>query len=286
MNYAHPNTPDAATLVSSGSGDIQTLAAVLAGTGKPQKNPDADGLHYVLAPEGYEVRALPRLERPQRAATCAKLRDAASFVRYVNDHKVDRTRIYATLEPAQFLAVLDDHHIAEHADDAAAQADWRGFRAQFAIPASREWGVWTAANRKHMGQLAFAEFLQDNLPDVVKPEGAALLEMALNFEAAQSGAFVAAQRLQDGSHNLTWKADNNASGSVKLPELIELSIPVFENEAVSSLTARLRYRVTEGRLAIWYELVRPHKTLEAAFRQCWTSIADATSLPILLGTPE
>lgn len=285
MNY--PRTPDAVPLASS-AGDMQALITTLHAHGKPHKNPDADGRHYVLAPADYEVHDLPRATRPDRATSCAKLRDAASFVAYVNDHKVSRTRVYATLDPARFLAVVDDHFPATEvgADEAAEQADWRGFRAEFAVPASREWELWNNANRKRMGQLSFAEFLQDNLPDVAKPEGAALLEMALNFEAAQTGTFVAAQRLQDGSHNLTWKADNNASGSVKLPELIELRIPVFENEEPRELTARLRYRVDGGSLSIWFELIRPHKVLEAAFRECWQRIADQTEVPILLGSPE
>ena len=76
--------------------------------------------------------------------------------------------------------------------------------------------------------------------------------------------------------------------SVRLPDQITLSIPVFENETPSLLYARLRYRIApaDGKLAIWYELVRPHKTLEAAFHDVWKRIADETSVPILLGTPE
>ena len=34
------------------------------------------------------------------------------------------------------------------------------------------------------------------------------------------------------------------------------------------------------------ELVRPHKTLEAAFRATWQRIAEETTAVILLGMPE
>lgn len=167
----------------------------------------------------------------------------------------------------------------------ADQAAWRAYRAQFEVPASREWKLWTSANRKQMGQLAFAEFLQDNLPDVTVPNGAELLEMCLHIEAAQKGTFVSAARLRDGSHDLVWKADNGGD-SVKLPATITLEIPVFENEVRRQLEARLRFRINDGALAIWFELVRPHAVLEDAFRTLWAEIEDGTGLQILLGSPE
>ena len=270
-------TTDTAALISAG-----------AALSRPQKNPDPDGLHYVVIPEGYEIQyGLPTAQKPPRPKALVRLRDTASFIRYFNDHKAPRSRVYASMEPASFLAVFDEFLDSDGVDDNIDEtADWREFRASFEVPASREWKLWHKANKTPMGQLAFAEFLQDNLPDVVTPDGTELLEMALKFEASQSGSFIAAQRLQDGSHNLAWKADNNASGSVKLPEQITLSIPVFENDEPTELHARLRYRVKEGTLTLWYELIRPHKVLEAAFRETWARIENDAGAVILLGSPE
>ncbi|WP_337878410.1 DUF2303 family protein [Caldimonas sp.] len=263
---------------------IRSLAELGAALTRPTRNPDPHGTHFVALPPGWGLHDLPTDEVPPHPKAAVKLRDAASFIRYVNDHKEARSRIYATLEPARFLAVLDDFQTSDTAG-LAEQADWREFRVEFTVPPSREWQTWTSENRKQMSQLGFAEFLQDQLPDVIAPSGADLLEMSLNFEAAQSGHFVASQRLQDGSHNLTWRADNSG-GTVHLPELIKLCIPVFENEAPREIDARLRYRVKDGALTIWFELVRPHKVLEAAFRETWARIEQETQTPILLGTPE
>lgn len=276
------------TLESIGSAETSAASLIAAGLALagPQKNPGPDGRHYAIVPDGYEIiDELPAAKLPERPKGIVKLRDAASFIRFFTDHAEARSRVYATMEPARFLAVFDEFDL-KGSDAMAHQADWREFRAVFEVPASREWLLWNAANRKQMGQVAFAEFLQDNLPDVAQPDGTTLLEMALNFEAAQTGTFIATQRLQNGSHNLQWKADNNAGGTVQLPEQILLSIPVFENEDPRELSARLRYRVKEGVLSIWYELVRPHKVLEAAFRATWKRIADEANATILLGTPE
>jgi uncharacterized protein YfdQ (DUF2303 family) len=262
---------------------LETGAAL--GAVKPPTTPN--GVPFSVIPEGWQLVGQPIKPVPEHPRATVVLRDAASLVAYTNDHKTASTRIYAALEPAAFTAVFDDFHTAAVGDaSVAAQADWRAFRALFAVPASREWKLWTERDRKAMSQLQFAEFLQDNLPDVQVPDGATLLEMSLNFEAAQAGHYIASQRLQNGSHSLQWKADNNASGSVKLPETITLGIPVFENESASTVHARLRYRIKEGTLSLWYELIRPHKVVEAAFRQTWSRIAARTGVPILLGSPE
>jgi len=271
---------DSAALLAAGA----ALGPVRAGSG-------ADHRQFVVVPGGFELREAPRMAVPDHPKALVKLRDGASFGRYFNDHKVERSNIYATLQPARFLAVFDDFD--GRADttqglDTDEQADWRQFRAEFAVPASREWNTWTAIDRKDLGQLAFAEFLQDNLPDVVTPDGTTLLEMCLNFEAIQGGKVVATQRLQDGSVNLQFQAENVGGASVKRPDVIHLSIPVFENEKPSELSARLRYRIKrdDGSITFRIELVRAHKVLEAAFRDTWTRIEDATGARILLGTPE
>lgn len=276
--------------IVANSSDAAALIAAGTALGEARKNPAADGQPYTLLPEGYSIAALPVLSIPKRTKGLVKLRDAASFMRYVNDHKVARSRIYALLSPAKFLAVFDDFEVTDHADaiDLDAQADWRDFRAVFDVPASREWTTWGAIDRKDLSQLTFAEFLQDNLPDVVVPDSTSLLTMILNFEAVQGGKVIANQRLQDGSVNLTFQAENIGGSSVSMPELITLRIPVFENSEPVELQARLRYRIKrdDGSITFKIELVRPHKVLEAAFRVTWASIESGTSLPILLGTPE
>lgn len=261
-------------------GDMSTLLEFAAAHGKPHVTPGVDGQAYTLLPPGWACEPLPRVDGPPRARGTVKLRDAVSFIKFFSDHMAAESRIYASLQPARFVAVLDDF------DSSDSCRGWRELRADFTVPPSREWLLWTAQDKKRMGQLEFAEFLQDNLPDVAEPDGAALLEMALRFEASQSGNFVAAQRLQDGSHDLQWKADNNSSGTVKLPEQIKLKLPVFENTEAVDMMARLRYRLDSGRLAIWFELVRPHKVMEAAFRTTWAAIKAGCGDVILLGAPE
>lgn len=281
----HPPKPiDALLTCASESGALLAAGAAL---GYPRKPSTPHTQEYVLVPEGYRCEPIEPRYAPDYPDTCAKLRDAASFVKYFNDHSTADSRIYAQLEPACFLAVLDDHASAKEDDELAAedQARFRSYRAQFLVPASKEWLTWRSADKRKFSQLEFAEFLQDNLPDI-DGDGAALLELALRFEANTNSTFVAHQRLQDGSHNLQWRVEGAGNDSAKLPEHITLRIPVFENTAPVEQPARLRYRAKEGTLTLWFELVRPHKTLEAAFSATWLQIEQGTSQQLLLGSPE
>ncbi|MDR5815835.1 YfdQ family protein [Caballeronia sp. LZ033] len=272
----------------------QDVAAILsAGTALagPQKSPLPDGKPFVIVPEGFKTQTLEDVfANPARAAGTVKLRDAASFIEYFNRQKRPESLIYASLDPARILGVIDDHLAYDEAlagDDKAKGANWRAYRVEFPVPASREWKTWTSKDRQPMGQLELAELIEDNLPDITSPDGSTMLSIALNFEASKEGNFVSAARLQDGSTNFVWKEDVNATGNkIAMPSQIRLSIPVFENGAPYSIDARIKYRIKDGVLKIWYELIRPHKVLEAAFRAVWAQIEEQTAKKILLGTPE
>jgi uncharacterized protein YfdQ (DUF2303 family) len=270
----------------------QDLAAVLragAALVGVQKSPIEEGRPFVLAPEGYAVKYITeRDDVPHRAKGVVKLRDVESFIAYFNRQKRANSQIYATLDPAKILGVIDDHH--EHDEKTAADhdgADFREYRVEFAVPTSREWKLWTGKDKVPMTQLDFARLIEDNLPDIIKPSGSDMLKVALDFEASRDGVFAASGRLDNGSQSIVWKENVEAKGNkIEMPQTMTLYIPVFENSSPVEIEARIRYRVKDAQLSIWIELIRAHKVAEAAFRDIWTRIEAETSRQILLGTPE
>ena len=77
--------------------------------------------------------------------------------------------------------------------------------------------------------------------------------------------------------------DNQTLAQMKLFEKIAIGIPVFWNGDAYQITARLRYRVKEGRLTFWYELIRHDKVLEDATKTLINKIQDATGVPLYFG---
>lgn len=119
---------------------------------------------------------------------------------------------------------------------------------------------------------------------MVDPPSGALLEMALNFRSVEDGSLVSVQRLENGSSTFSIRSETKVAEGIVVPDYIRISIPVFENGPTYGLGARFRYRTKPG-LVFWYELDRPHKVLEAAFKETWEKIAEETNGVILLGSP-
>lgn len=254
-------------------------------------NPVQDGKPFVVlrgADGEQTVKFLDeRFTAPARATAAVKLNDEASFVAHWKKHSTPTSTIYATVDPARFVAVFDDN-----AKDAPA---FREHRASYTLKPSAEWQAWTGRSRQPFdGNEKFALWLEDQVPDVVKPDGARLLEIALNFRMNQNAAFANALRLQDGNTEFTFTnaADANSrvgSGKVKIPEEFTIEIPVFDglNAKKYRIDARFRFRLGDGgKLTLWFELIRPQKVQEAAFKELVESIQRETKAPVLFGSPE
>lgn len=259
------------------------LAAVSAAIGVKGIDvfPDQPVLPYAIVPEGYEFKNLEELlSDPVRKRGDTNLRDAASFVSVVNDQKSDATRLYSTIDPPSFKAVFND---------TAAGPGWRDHTAVYNAPLSPEWRTWVGSSGRQVTQADFAQFIETNLPDIAEPDGAVVLEVSRTLEAKKKVNFASSLRLSDGSTQFTYEEDVQGSaqkGQLKVPDVFVLAIPVFENGDLWRIEAKLRYRIGDaGRLAIWYELVRPHKVIEAAVKDLREKIAADTGLSILVGSP-
>lgn len=261
-------------------------SAVIAGaaTAKPQLNPHKEGPAYAVVPPGHKVEYLERPAFPFRKDGTVKLMDAESFIRYWTEEAEESSRIYGSLEPAQFIAVFNDHEDGP---------DWKDYRALFQLRHSKEWKVWTGRDKNDFaGNDAFAIWLEDNAIDIIQPDPAMMMDIALNMRVSQSQGFAKAVRLSDGNVQFTYSNTVDGSvgggGNIKIPETFAISIPVFEGLTSPKyrVEAKFRYRLHSGTLTVRYELVRPHKVVEEAFRDICTKIEAETTKAILFGTPE
>lgn len=251
------------------------------GTAKP--NPNPHGLPYVVLPNGA-IEYLERPDFPPRRSGTVKLNDDASFLEYWNRQADDASYIYGSLQPAQFVAVLNDH--------TADQPDWRDHRAILTLTHSKEWDTWLSMNRKPFdGNEAFAMWLEDNLVDIINPDPAKFMDIALNFKVQQGQNFAKAVNLDNGMIDLTYANTVEASAGaakVQIPGTFTILIPVWSGLDAQpyEVTARFRFTLSGGLLKIRYELIRPHKTVEKAFKDCLAKIEESAKTKVLFGTPD
>lgn len=255
----------------------------------------AAALRRVALPPGWTLEAQDdskKLPAPLRKTATVRLRDADSFIDYVKRHgSLTDSTVWCLADYVQgkiaFTGILNDH------GDDETKAAWRDHRAFFAPEFSEEWRRWTGNHKKPMSQADFAAFIEDNLKDIASPDGAglpsgaAMLEMALSFEATQDMRFKSAIRLSNGGVNLSFVQDDDAQTLQKMSvfERFSIGVPVFWNGDPYQVDARLRYRVRDGKLHFWFELVRTDKILEAATSTVITTIREKTGNPFFFGDP-
>lgn len=226
---------------------------------------------------------------PRRKRAKVRMHDDASFIDYVKRHgSLAYSTVWCEADyvagKVGFTAIVNDHGEEE-------DPHWRDHTASYTPTFSAEWRDWIGSNKKAFGQADFAAFIEEKLKDIASaeglPTGAQMLEMALSFEANQDMRFKSAIRLQNGGVQMSFVQDDDDQTLAKMQlfERFAIGIPVFWNGDAYRIDARLRYRVREGKLTFWYELVRQDKVLESAAVTLVEKIRHQTGSAFFFGEP-
>ena len=264
-------------------GDVPAAIAAGAALGNPRGLPETTvptGV-YTVVPEGYKLESLEAfMGRPLRVRQKVELHDAASFIDYVQefgDHEV--SRIFFDQEHEVFQIIIDYH-------EGNGMPGWCNHIAGFTARRSVEFTTWMGQNRKQMTQVDFARFLEDNIPDVVEPNSADLLQVALTFEAKKSVEFSSGVRLNNGQIQFAYDEvvrGTAQKGTLEVPEQFVLGIPIHVGGPAYRIAVRFRWRLQEGKAIFWYEIVRPHRFVEDALNEIRERIGLETGLDVLAG---
>lgn len=252
--------------------------------------PDGE-IWTVATPEGWHREFFttePAMATPMRARGEVLVHNAASFAGAVTQRQAEELGapvIYADEEHLALVAVLND--------DYGLGAGWRDYRVRLVLKRSPEWSAWRALDRataegRLSGQEDFAEFVEDHLGDVVEPAAADMLEMAQTFHATVSSKFRQGARLRDGRRQVSFEEDIDAkageTGEMVLPGTVRLRLRLFVGGGPVDTTARLRYRLREGRLGLGFKLDQPDDLERMSFRESVVAgVEEALSLVALAG---
>jgi hypothetical protein len=287
-----------------------------------------------VIPKGKQVVDLlpfveARRERPRRREGTSEHTTLESFLEHVERARDSQSVIFAKDDPAgpSMVCIYDYHEAAVVAEYVDAVGDdgkptyrtekrdgvprFGRHRAHYAMPFSDEWLAWAklaGASAGWLGQLDFAQALEDRGLDVIPPNeipaSTAKAAEALAITPAgpsqllnlSRGLLVRADRkvgsavnLNSGEAKITFEESHTASvndAPVMVPTGFALSIPVFRDGAAYALLVRLRYRV-EGSAIKWK--LAMHRS-DVAFRDAFYDVAkqvkEKTGLPLFYGTPE
>src|SRR5262245_14740370 len=248
---------------------------------------ELDTRPVLVVPTGVQVLDVERLlEHPSTQRAQVAVREPGSFCDYVLRYLTPATALFASLPELSITAVLDYHDTAQPSEQhgaVAGQARWGQHRAVLTLERTPAWQQWAAIDGKKLGQEAFAEFLDQHLPDIAQPAGADVLEIVRTLEATRAVNFRSAIRLDNGAHHFTYEDTIKATGgpgALDVPSTIVLGLAPFAGAPLYKLEARLRYRLDDGRLSFVVALLRPQVVVEDAFKAVCSLVQDTVAAPL------
>jgi len=237
------------------------------------------GVPVYIVPDDMKVHTLEnlveqQLERPYKLKQKIELLSAESFIEYYNRYAIESSTIFVDITNGKFTAVLDYH-------DSPNEAAWKLHTATYDCPLTKEWTNWQHYNNDKMSQEDFALFIEDNLREIMEPDGAQMLEIAASLKAKTNVDFKQSVRLDNGQTQFTYSEtiDGQAgvTGQLQIPEKIKLAIKPLQSGAPYECEARFRYRITQQGLVMWYTLIRPHLIQEDAVNDVFNKIKEEMS---------
>lgn len=209
-------------------------------------------------------------QQPWRKRGSVTALAADSFAEYANRHAEPYAEVWADLERQKLVAVLNPH---------AESAGWGDHRVEYQVRPTVAWAKWSARDGSLVRQDVLAEHFEDRLTDFVTPDGAHMLELIQSFQATVGVNFESAKRLDNGERQLVYKETVDAragrTGQFEIPAQFELALKPFEGADAYKVTCRFRYRITEGALAVGYQIVQPDELMSAAFADVVFAVEDS-----------
>lgn len=215
--------------------------------------------HYALPTTNGVLLGKISLEEgrgvPFRPRGTVKVFDAASFSAILDaNQEAGEIAVYVNRdakEPA-IVGVLNGNGISG--------AGWGDFRVEIAFRPTPQWTKWKAIDGTMMPQTQFAEFIEDNLEDVVDPVAGQMLEIATYLQATRTVNFKSGLRLSSGLIQFINEQSEDAkvgSGKIDVPETITLALaPVFGLPPYR-IPTRFRYRLSQdGKLTLGIKMQR------------------------------
>lgn len=214
--------------------------------------------HYAVPSDHGTILADVNLEAglaaPLRKRGTVQVLDAVSFNAVLDANAdVENHTIYINRDPENpsIVAVMNGN--------GASGPGWGDFRVELLFRPTQQWKKWKTIDGQLLNQAQFAEFVEDNISDVISPVAAEMMEIAQYFSATRSTDFKSAIRTKDGRvqlQNIENMEAKVGAGETAVPDIITLGISPVYGVPPIKIEARFRYRIEGGKLKLGIKLQR------------------------------
>lgn len=227
---------------------------------------------------------------PRRIAATVEVDNVASFASYYGKYSDTGTEVFADETRRTITAVFDAPDPTGETPSGDDGARWRQHRLILKPRFTDAWKIWAGSDRTMMTQTAFAEFIEDNLPDIANDPipAADMLLVATTFQRHDKVQFASSSILDSGERVLRYEETVDAragdKGSIKVPAKFKIGVTIYDDAPHYGVECRFRHRVKSGALTMAYLLDRPADKVRDAFRSVVDLVAEQTGATIMRGS--
>lgn len=228
------------------------------------------------------------LDQPLRKRGEVTVFDAAAFNQVIKDNSdAGCISIYFDRNPEApaVVAILNGNGTGA---SGVGEPGWGDFRVKIEFRPTPQWTKWRNFDGKMLTQVAFAEFLEDNIDDIVEPSGAAMLEIASYLEIVRNVNFKSGIALSSGVVQFVHEQDDAAkvkANTFEVPKEFSIGVaPVFGLKHYR-VPARFRYRLNDGKLTLGYKLQRIENVMGLVVEEVIAAVERGADISVLDGLP-
>lgn len=266
----------------------------------------------------HHRRALEYLKPARRKGT-ARLADLQSLIGWAARFAGPTSALFAApVMTAPKLTCIADYHAPGPIDPEAALGDPTArhchHRATYDFPLSDEWKAWSAIDGKPLEKDDLGEFIEAQAKDIMDPTPAILrgaeseknadwenrliataqriegrfgqlsqlLAMSKRFQVYEQSDLTVKTNRDTGEAEIQFLNEHKGADGkpLNVPNLIIITIPVFEGGAPYRMAVRFRYRKSGGSVRFILSIYNPERVFRDAFDKATAEAAEKTGLPL------
>lgn len=236
----------------------------------------------VMVPDGFKLETFPEHRQYlPRIEQIIELDTPEAWLAYWHRFASPSSTAFFDHKAARLVGYVDFHQSPNDYENGAVltetRAKWARHQVIYQCPITPEWKKWRDNTGEVMDQAGFARFIEDGIPDITEPTGADMLEIVASLQVHNKVNFRQALRLDNGETQFTYEENiegkAGSKGQLKIPQTIHLGLRLFDGGPGYALEARFRYKIKEGQLSMWYDLIRPERVHDVAVGEVYDQIA-------------
>lgn len=222
--------------------------------------------HFLIVPDGYQAKQVDFEEfrlAPVRNKGSVVLATVEAFLLFVVRELLPETTVcFAYQDKGQFEAVFNYSAGGD-------SPGWSDRKAILNLKRTTSWERWMKSNKAQMDQLAFADFIEENLQDISEPAAADIIEMIQQLKVHRKAEFVSVVDPKTGFTNLSFNeqvSGETLKGNIEFCGKFVLGLTPYRGSSKYKVEASLRFNINDqNKLKVFYSLINADIVEEHAF---------------------